>query len=104
MLFLTQASKCYRRLGRTLAVKGFEVMILLRLFCMVSALVLSGCATAVVTGAVVGTAATATKVAVKTTVGAGKIAYRGTKAVVKGGAALMADDEADRADEAVTAQ
>ena len=54
---------------------------------------LSGCATAMVTGAVVGTAATATKVVVKTGVGAGKLAYKGTKAVVKGGAALVSDDE-----------
>lgn len=59
---------------------------------------LSGCATAVVTGAVVGTAATATKVAVKTTVGAGKLAYRGTKAAVKGTAALMSDDEDEAED------
>ncbi len=57
------------------------------------ALSLSGCATAVVTGAVVGTAATATKVAVKGTVGAGKLAYRGTKAVVKGTAHLLSDEE-----------
>ncbi|MDD9908075.1 MAG: hypothetical protein OXR62_00120 [Ahrensia sp.] len=55
----------------------------------VSALTLSGCATAMVTSAVVGTAATATKVAVKGTVGATKLAYRGTKAVVKGTSNLV---------------
>jgi len=59
-----------------------------------STLMVSGCATAVVTGAVVGTAATVTKVAAKTTIGAGKLAYKGTKAVVKGtGRLLSSDDE-----------
>ena len=58
-----------------------------------STLLLSGCATAMVTGAVVGTAATVTKVAVKTTVGAGKLAYRGTKAAVKGTGRLLSSDE-----------
>jgi len=58
---------------------------------------LSGCATAVVGGAVVGTAATVTKYAVKGTVGAGKLAYRGTKAAVKGTAKLISsDDDEDR--------
>ena len=60
-----------------------------------STLLLSGCATAMVTGAVVGTAATVTKVAVKTTVGAGKLAYRGTKAAVKGTGRLLSSDEDD---------
>jgi hypothetical protein len=48
-----------------------------------------------VTGAVVGTAATATKIAVKTTVGAGKLAYKGTKAVVKGTGRLLSSDDED---------
>ena len=56
---------------------------------------LSGCATAMVTGAVVSTAATATKVAVTTTVGAGELAYKGTKAVVKGAANVVTDDDED---------
>lgn len=60
-----------------------------------STLMLSGCATAMVTGAVVGTAATATKIAVKTTVGAGKLAYKGTKAVVKGTGRLLSSDDED---------
>ena len=59
----------------------------------VSGLVLPGCATAMVTSAVVGTAATATKVAVKGTVGAGKLAYRGTKTVVKGTGRLLSSGE-----------
>jgi hypothetical protein len=42
---------------------------------------LSGCATAIVTGVVVGTAVTATKLAVKGTVGATKLVYKGTNAV-----------------------
>ncbi len=58
-------------------------------------LLVSGCATAMVTGAVVGTAATVTKVAVKTTVGAGKLAYRGTKAAVKGTGRLLSSSEED---------
>jgi hypothetical protein len=60
-----------------------------------STLMVSGCATAMVTGAVVGTAATATKIAVKTTVGAGKLAYKGTKAVVKGTGRLLSSDDED---------
>jgi len=58
-------------------------------------LVLSGCATAMVTSAVVGTAATVTSVAVKGTVGAGKLAYRSTKAVAKGTGRLISSDESD---------
>jgi len=54
---------------------------------------LGGCATAMITGAVVGTAASATKLAVKGTVGAGKLAYKGTKAAVKGTANLLSDDD-----------
>ena len=61
----------------------------------------SGCATAVVTGAVVGTAATATKVAVKTTVGAGKLAYKGTKAVVKGTGKLLSSDDEELPEDSV---
>lgn len=60
---------------------------------LLSSLALSGCATMMVTGAVVGAAATATKYAVKGTVGAGKLAYKGTKAVVKGTANLITGDE-----------
>ncbi|MEN0041665.1 MAG: hypothetical protein AAF764_10070 [Pseudomonadota bacterium] len=61
-----------------------------------SALALQGCATAMVTGAVVGTTVSATKLAVKGTVGASKLAFRGTKAVVGGTArALSADDGED---------
>jgi len=48
-----------------------------------------------VTGAVVGTAASATKLAVKGTVGAGKMVYKGTKAAVKGTANLLSDDDED---------
>jgi len=51
---------------------------------LMSGLLLSGCATMMVTGAVVGAAATATKYAVKGTIGAGKLVYKGTKAAVKG--------------------
>ncbi len=60
---------------------------------------LSGCATIAVTGAVVGTAATVTKVAVKGTVGAGKLAYKGTKAVVKGTARVIKKDDPELADD-----
>lgn len=60
-----------------------------------STLMVSGCATAMVTGAVVGTAATVTKVAAKTTIGAGKLAYKGTKAVVKGTGRLLTSDDED---------
>ncbi len=61
-----------------------------------ASLLLSGCATVAVTSAVVGTAATVTKVAVKGTVGAGKLAYRGTKAAVKGtGKLLSSSRDAD---------
>ncbi len=63
---------------------------------MVCVLFLNGCATAMVGSAVVGTTATVTKVAVKGTVGAGKLAYRGTKAAVKGTAGLLSDDEQDQ--------
>ena len=66
-----------------------------------STLMVSGCATAVVTGAVVGTAATATKVAVKTTVGAGKLAYKGTKAVVKGTGKLLSSDDEELPEDSV---
>ena len=62
---------------------------------LIACLLLSGCATAMVTGAVVGTAATAVKTtakvgafAVKTTaktaVGAGRLAYRGARAIAGG--------------------
>jgi len=54
----------------------------------VLAVSISGCATS----AVVGGAVAVTKVAAKTTVGAGKLAYRGTKAAVKGTAALLTDE------------
>ncbi len=54
-----------------------------------ASLILSACATTIV----VGTAAKVGKVAVKTTVGAGKLAYRGTKAVAKGTSRLLTDDE-----------
>ncbi len=57
---------------------------------------LSGCATAMVGSAIVGTTATATRVAVKSTVGAGKLAYRGTKAAVKGTTRLLTDEEQDQ--------
>ena len=57
---------------------------------------LGGCATSVVTGAVVGTATTVTKVAAKTTIGAGKLAYRGTKAAVNGTRRLIADDPSEQ--------
>ncbi|MEM8749041.1 MAG: hypothetical protein AAGF28_01980 [Pseudomonadota bacterium] len=60
------------------------------LICSVS---LSGCAAAVVTGAVVGTAATATKLAVKGTVGAGKLAYKGTKATVGAASNMVRRDD-----------
>lgn len=43
--------------------------------------------------AVVGTTVTATKYAVKGTVGAGKLVYRGGKAVVKGTANALSDDD-----------
>ena len=67
---------------------------MLRLLCIsLFALSLSGCATAMVTGAVVGTAASATKLAVKGTVGAGKLAYKGGKAAVKGTASLLSDND-----------
>jgi len=56
-------------------------------------LALPGCATAIVTSAVVGTAKTVTTVAVKGTVGAGKLAYRGTKTVVKGTGRLLSGSE-----------
>ena len=59
----------------------------------VGCLNLSGCATAMVGGAILGTTVVATKVAVKGTVGAGKLAYRGTKAAVKGTARLISDDD-----------
>ncbi len=55
----------------------------IRLFTLFLLVSLSGCATAAVTGAVVGTAATATKLAVKGTVGTTKLVYRGTKAIHK---------------------
>lgn len=58
-----------------------------------AALAVQGCATAVVTGAVVGTTVSATKLAVKGTVGAGKLAYRGTKAVVGGTARMVSGDD-----------
>ncbi len=71
---------------RIFAVLGFSLVLV------------SGCATAMVTGAVVGTAATATKVAVKTTVGAGKLAYRGTKYAVKGTQKMISSDAPVEAD------
>ncbi len=58
-------------------------------------LMLSGCAAAMVTSSVVGTTATVTRVAVKGTVGAGKLAYRGTKAVVKGTGRLISSGESN---------
>ena len=62
-------------------------------------LALSGCATAAVTGAVVGTAATATKYAVKGTVavasGAGKLAYHGTSAAINSTRQVVRDKPVD---------
>ncbi len=55
----------------------------IRLITLVLLVSISGCATAVVTGAVVGTAVTATKLAVKGTVGTTKVVYSGTKAIHK---------------------
>ena len=63
------------------------------LIILAAAMHLTGCATAMVTGAVVGTATKATSLAVKGTIGATKLAYRGTKAAVSGTARLMRDDE-----------
>ncbi|MEE9313160.1 MAG: hypothetical protein V3V02_00795 [Rhizobiaceae bacterium] len=60
---------------------------------LISALILSGCATAAIGSAVVGGVVTTTKYAVKGTVGAGKLVYRGGKAVVKGTGRLLSDDE-----------
>ena len=58
-----------------------------------SSLALSGCATAAVGSAVVGTTVAATKVVVKGTVGAGKLVYRGGKAVVKGTANAVSNED-----------
>ncbi|MEE9375644.1 MAG: hypothetical protein V3V04_04860 [Rhizobiaceae bacterium] len=63
------------------------------MFMLFVSLLLSGCATAGVGGAIVGGVATTAKYAVKGTVGAGKLVYRGGKAVVKGTKRLLSDDE-----------
>ena len=64
---------------------------------LVLALSLSGCATAMVAsavgGAVVGVAGATAKYAVKGTVGVAKLAYKGTKAAVKGTAKLVTPDQ-----------
>ncbi len=68
-----------------------------KIICLAGVLALSGCATATigsaVVGGVVGGVATTAKYAVKGTVGAGKLVYRGGKAVVKGTGRLLSDDK-----------
>ncbi len=64
-----------------------------KVICISGMLGLSGCATAAIGSAVVGGVAKTTKYAVKGTVGAGKLVYRGTKAAVQGTKRLLSDDE-----------